>query len=72
MAPGFSEQHVEPKEAFFSNEMGEFMLTYDVIRDSRDPEKTLMQFLQSTYEAAAKVGNWDREALEFNFLSFEK
>ncbi len=68
----FGEQHVEPKEAFFSKEMGEFMLTYNVVRESPDPEETLMQFLQSTYEAAAKVGNWDREALEFDFSSFEK
>ena len=68
----FSKQTVQPKEAFFSNEMGEFMLMYDVVRKSPDPENTLMQFLQSTYEAAAKVGSWNREALEFDFSSFEK
>lgn len=68
----FSKQTVQPKEAVFSNEMGEFMLMYDVVRKSSDPENTLMQFLQSTYEAAAKVGNWNRESLEFDFSSFEK
>lgn len=70
--PDFSKQTVQPKEAFFSNEMGEFMLRYDIVRKSSDPENTLMQFLQSTYEAAAKVGNWKREELEFDFSSFEK
>lgn len=68
----FSKQTVLPNEAFFSNEMGEFMLMYDVVRKSPDPENALMHFLQSTYEAAAKVGNWNREALEFDFSSFEK
>ncbi len=68
----FSKQTVLPNEAFFSNEMGEFMLMYDVVRKSPDPENSLMYFLQSTYEAAAKVGNWNREALEFDFSSFEK
>ncbi|MEP6583369.1 MAG: DUF5996 family protein, partial [Ginsengibacter sp.] len=67
----FNKQTVKPGEAFFSNEMGEFMLMYDVVRNSADPEDTLMQFLQSTYEAAANTGNWDREALEFDFSSFE-
>lgn len=68
----FGQQTVEPKEAFYSNEMGEFMLKYDVVKKSPDPSNTLLQFLQSTYEAAAKVGNWNREALEFDFSAFEK
>lgn len=68
----FGKQMVQPEEAFFSNEMGEFMLMYDVVRKSSYPENTLIQFLQSTYEAAAKVGSWNREALEFDFSSFEK
>ena len=48
------------------------MLMYDVVRKAADPENTLVQFLQTTYDAAAKVGNWNREALEFDFSSFEK
>ena len=67
----FSKQIVRPNEAFFSDEMGEFMLMYEVVKNSPDPENTLMQFLQSTYEAAAKVSNWNREELEFDFSSFE-
>jgi hypothetical protein len=64
----FSQQPVLPKEAFYSNEMGEFFLPYDVVRQSENPEETLMQFLQSTYEAAATVGGWDREALDFTYF----
>ncbi len=63
--PDFGTRPVAPKEAFFSQEMGEFFLPYEVVRQSSDPEATLMRFLQSTYEAAATTGKWDREALEF-------
>ncbi len=70
--PGFSRQQVKPIEAFFSGEMGEFMLLYEVVQRSDDPEDVLMQFLQSTYEAAANTGKWDREALECDFSRFEK
>jgi hypothetical protein len=69
--PSFAEQQVVPKEAFYSNEMGEFFLSYDVVRQSVNPEETLLQFLQSTYEAAANTAHWDREKLEFDFSEFE-
>lgn len=68
--PAFSQQKVEPEAAFYSEEMGEFLLPYEIIRKSSAPENVLMQFLQSTYEAAANTGNWDKEACAFNF--FEK
>ncbi len=61
---GFAGAAVRPVEAFFSRELGEFILPYDAVRKARDPEQTLMAFLQSTYEAAADKGNWDRPALE--------
>jgi hypothetical protein len=70
--PEFSQQPVKPNEAFFSGEMGEFMLLYEVVQRSDDPEDVLMQFLQSTYEAAANTGHWDREALECDFTWLEK
>lgn len=57
----FSKQQVSPPEAFYSGEMGEFLLTYEVVSRSADPEKTLLQFLQSTYDAAAITGNWDKD-----------
>ena len=70
--PEFSQQQVKPVEAFFSGEMGEFMLLYEVVQRSDNPEDVLMQFLQSTYEAAANTGHWDRKALECDFSRFEK
>ncbi|QXV65293.1 hypothetical protein INP83_19820 [Mucilaginibacter sp. 21P] len=56
----FAKQEVSPPQAFYSGEMGEFMITYEVVQQSADPEATLLQFLQSTYDAAARTGNWDK------------
>lgn len=61
---GFAAAQVKPAEAFFSKELGEFLLPYDAVRAARDPDSTLMAFLQSTYEAAADLGQWDRAVLE--------
>jgi hypothetical protein len=61
---GFATAPVQPAAAFFSKELGEFILPYDAVREARNPQRVLMQFLQSTYEAAASLGNWDRAALE--------
>ncbi len=61
---GFAEQQVRPAEAFFSKDFGEFILPYEAVRASSDPEAMLMEFLQSTYEAAANLLKWDRKALE--------
>lgn len=59
----FSQQKVLPEEAFFSEEMGEFFLPYEVVQKADRPEKVLMDFLESTYEAAANTGNWDKKLL---------
>jgi len=67
----FGQQPVEPQEAFFSKEMGEFFLPYAAVSSAADPHSALMGFLQSTYEAAANTGSWDRQALEFDFSDFE-
>jgi len=61
---GFAAAKVKPAEAFFSKLLGEFILPYDAVRNAPDPERALMDFLQSTYEAAAELGKWDRGALE--------
>ncbi len=61
---GFAEAKVQPAEAFFSKELGEFVLPYDAVRSARDPARALMDFLQTTYDAAADLGRWDRAALE--------
>jgi hypothetical protein len=59
---GLAEAKVRP--GFYSKEMKEFLVSYDAIRKSPSPEKALMDFLQSTYEAGANLAKWDREALE--------
>lgn len=62
----FGEQKVAPSEAFYSPEMGEFFLKYEDVQKSADPGKTLFDFLQTTYEAAVNISNWDRPKLEKN------
>ena len=61
---GFAERAVEPKAARFDQKLGEFVLPYEAVRTSADPEGELMRFLQSTYAAAADLAGWDRDALE--------
>lgn len=61
---GFAAARVEPAEAFYDERLGEFLLPYDAVRGSEDPEGALTAFLQSTYRAAADLGAWDRQALE--------
>jgi hypothetical protein len=60
----FAGARVHPSEAFFSRELGEFLLPYEAVRTASDPKRKLMEFLQSTYLAAANLGNWDRERLD--------
>jgi hypothetical protein len=67
---GFKDSSVSPKGAFFSEKLGEFLLPYDEVRDARDPEASLLSFLQSTYEAAADTAHWDRARLEKDYASF--
>jgi hypothetical protein len=62
--PGFAQANVAPDGAFYSADLREFLLPYDRVRESVDPDRTLLEFLQSTYEAAANLGRWDRTALE--------
>ncbi len=61
---GFKDYHIEPPEAFYHKGMNEFLLPYDVVRTAKSPDKILLSFLQSTYEAEATCANWDRLALE--------
>ncbi len=61
---GFRTSEVNPREGFFSQELREFLLPYEAVRTDHDPDAKLLAFLQSTYDAAAKNGNWDRSALE--------
>jgi Family of unknown function (DUF5996) len=61
---GFEEARVKPHAAFYSRELREFILPYDVVRQSSSPDETLLEFLQTTYAAAADLGRWERDALE--------
>ncbi len=61
---GFQDYRVQPKEAFYSLQMQEFILPYEAVRQAEDPDAMLFAFLQSTYEAAANLGHWERAALE--------
>jgi Family of unknown function (DUF5996) len=55
---------VKPDSAFYSDDLGEFILPYDRIRESESPDEILFEFLQTTYEAAANLAQWDRAGLE--------
>lgn len=62
--PGFAAARPAPEQAYFERNLGEFLLPYEAVRRSADPEATLLAFLQSTYEAAADLGGWNRADLE--------
>lgn len=61
---GFAEAKVLPREAYFHSGLGEFVLPYRVVQQAENPEETLLTFLQSSYEAAANLGHWNRAELE--------
>ncbi len=61
---GFRRSKVRPDSAFFDAAMGEFILPYEVVRSADDPDGVLLDFLQSTYQAAADAAGWRRSALE--------
>jgi hypothetical protein len=62
--PGYREYFIAPAQAGFDKNFGEFVLPYEAMRLSPDPDAALLEFLQSTYEAAANCAQWDRAALE--------
>ncbi|HEY4002334.1 MAG TPA: DUF5996 family protein [Candidatus Xenobia bacterium] len=61
---GYKTYSIAPDMASYSNDLREFVLPYQAARQAKDPDATLLTFLQSTYEAAADLGHWDRAALE--------
>lgn len=65
---GFAGAKVKPEGAFYSSELREFLLPYEKVRKTGRPEEGVMEFLESTYEAAAELGKWDRRALELTEL----
>ncbi|HYZ90187.1 MAG TPA: DUF5996 family protein [Myxococcales bacterium] len=61
---GLKEARVRPAGAYYHREMGEFILPYDAARTARSPDRALLDFIESTYDAAATLAHWDRAALE--------
>ena len=61
---GFAQAKIRPSGAFFDRGLGEFILPYDSVRDAASPHNSVLDFLQTTYEAAANLASWDRPALE--------
>ena len=61
---GYSDRSVEPRGAFYSHELREFILPYETVRVADSPDEALLLFCQSTYDAAADLAGWDRAALD--------
>lgn len=62
--PGYRDAHVGPAGARWDDDRSEFVLPYELVRTATEPDGSLLEFLQSTYEAAATTAAWDRAALE--------
>ena len=62
--PGYAQYAIGPAQAGFNAQFGEFVLPYEAVRTAADPDAMLLEFLESTYEAAATCAGWDRSALE--------
>ena len=60
---GFKDAPVQPEQAFFHTELGEFVLPYEAVREAEQPDQLLLAFLHSTYQAAANAANWNQAAL---------
>ncbi len=61
---GYKDAKVKPEEAYYNTTLHEYILPYAAVQQSSDPEKKLLEFLNSTYHAGANLANWDRELLE--------
>jgi hypothetical protein len=61
---GYGDTPLKTRQAFYDKDLGQFILTYDAVRQADDPDALLLGFLQETYEAAADLAKWDRKALE--------
>ena len=69
---GYRDAAVKPRAALYDPNFAEFLLPYDAVRQARDPDAYLLEFLQSTYEAAADLADWDRPTLEHRPLTAER
>ena len=62
--PGFAEAKIQPDAAFYEAKLHEYVLPYDAVRSAENPDEMLLDFAQTAYDAASKLGKWDRDALE--------
>lgn len=60
----YSSYPIGPAAAFYDKNLGEYLLPYDAVREAANPRASLLEFLETTYQAAAETGRWDRSALE--------
>ena len=61
---GYKDATAQPKEAYYNKTLGEFILPYEAVQKSADPEQALLSFLNSTYKNCTTLAEWDRAALE--------
>jgi hypothetical protein len=61
---GLEKESVLPSAGHWDSQLGEFVLKYDDVRTAKTPEKDILDFCQTTYEAGAKLAQWDRDSLE--------
>jgi hypothetical protein len=64
LTPAFAQAKAQPESAFYHAGLGEFLLPYEAVRSSTNPDAALLNFLESTYAAAANSSGWDRAVLE--------
>jgi hypothetical protein len=62
--PGFAGAKVQPREVYYESKLREYILPYDAVRTAEKPDEVLLDFAQSAYDSASKLGKWDRDALE--------
>jgi hypothetical protein len=62
--PGFGDTRVRPDAAYYSHDLREFILPYEAVRTANAPSRMVLEFFQSTYDAGADLGGWDRRALD--------
>ena len=62
--PGFAGVKVQPREVYYESKLREYILPYDAVRTAEKPDEVLLDFAQTAYDAASKLGKWDRDALE--------
>jgi hypothetical protein len=62
--PGFADAKIRPDAAFYEAKLHEYVLPYDAVRSAENPDEMLLDFAQTTYDAASKLGKWDRATLE--------